>query len=412
VNRSGFCACTQAAVAAPWRAPHLLEGPFAVSSPPDAPLVAENPAGHAVAVWSAASGARYADKVPGRGWGASHPVPGGTDSAGFVAVGLSDSDVTAIAYLTVATELTPSRLVVSARAGAGRFSAPATVATPRLASDLHLAVGPGGALTVLWSEGGEIKAAHEAAGGAWVTTRLSSAASTAWLPDLASNESGEVLAAWQEGAGYQPTAIHAARMAADGTWSTEERVSPANGHPAWNPKPGLDAAGGAAIGWLDANTMVVARAPASGGWLTPEAISGSQGVHYPALSMDAGGDIVAAWQALDASNKGSIWSRLSPAGGGWQAATRLSAQAEDTAWPVASYARSGGLAVVSWTDDATNRARVATLAAATWRRSTLGDGWWMGVVPVATGSAGAVAGWARPHAFNPNAADLLSSDTR
>jgi hypothetical protein len=128
--------------------------------------------------------------------------------------------------------------------------------------------------------------------------------------------------------------------------------------------------------------------------------------------MDANGDLVAAWQALDAFNVGSIWSRLSLAGGGWQAATRLSAKAEDTSWPTASYARTGGLAVVSWTDNASNQARASMGRSGGWSRTTLGDGWWMGVVPVATSSTGAVAGWGRPHAFNPDAADLLASEWR
>jgi len=53
------------ASAGSWRTPRLLEGPFAVSSPPEAPLVVENSLGHGLAAFSAASGARYADKAPG-----------------------------------------------------------------------------------------------------------------------------------------------------------------------------------------------------------------------------------------------------------------------------------------------------------------------------------------------------------
>jgi len=400
------------AFAGSWRAPHVLEGPFATSSPPDAPLVAENAAGHAMSVWSAAAGARYADKPVGKGWGASKSVPGGAKSAGSVAVGMSETDVSAIAYLTVATELVPSRLQVCVRTGAGAFGKPVTVATTHLAFDLRLAVGPDGALTVLWTEGGSVFAGHQPAGGAWNVSRLSSGTTPAMLPELASNESGQVLAVWQEGSGYQPTAIYAARMTADGAWSASERLSPANGRATWNPKPGLAASGDAAVGWLDGNTMVVARGTADGHWQAPEAISGGQSVYYPALSMDANGDILAAWQALDAFNLGSIWSRRSPSSGGWQATTRLSAPSEDTAWPTASYARAGGLAVVSWTDDATNMARASVAGSGTWKRSTLGDGWWMGVVPVATSATGAVAAWARPHAFNPNAVDLLASEWR
>ena len=139
----------QAAVAASWGPPHVLEGPFASGPPPDAPLVAENAAGHAIAAWSASSGAQYADKPIGHGWGRSRPVPGGAKSAGFVAVAISDNDVAAIAYATVATEFVPSRLKVSVRTGSGHFGAPITVATTHLAFDLRLAIGPDGALTVL-----------------------------------------------------------------------------------------------------------------------------------------------------------------------------------------------------------------------------------------------------------------------
>ena len=54
-------------------------------------------------------------------------VPGGSKSAGFVAVGISDTDVTAVAYLTAATKYVPSKLNVCVRAGAGAFGAPAPV---------------------------------------------------------------------------------------------------------------------------------------------------------------------------------------------------------------------------------------------------------------------------------------------
>jgi hypothetical protein len=401
----------QAAVAGSWRAPHVLEGPFGTSSPPDAPLVVENAAGHAIAAWSAGAGARYADKPAGKGWASSKQVPGGAKSAGFVAVAIADSDVSAVAYLTVATEFVPSRLKVATRSGTGAFGAPVTVAATRLASDLRLAVAADGALTVLWTEGGAVHAAHQPAGGSWALAVLSSGGTSAWLPDLAIDESGQVLAVWQEGAGYQPAAIYAARLSGD-AWGAAQRLSAANGHATWNPKPGLAATGDAAVGWLDGNTMVVARGSPDGSWQAPEAVSGSQSAYYPALSMDAAGDAVVAWQALDAFNTGSIWARMAPAGAGWQAPTRLSGAAEDTAWPTASYARTGNLAVVSWTDDATNMARASLGQAGAWKRSTLGDGWWMGVVPVATSATGAVAGWARPHAFNPNAVDLLASEWR
>ena len=403
-------ALAPSASAAPWRTPRLLEGPFAVSSIPDAPLVVENSLGHALAAWSAASGARYADKAPGKNWSHAKTVPGGQKSAGSIAVALGDNDFAAIAYLTVATEITPSKLMVSTRQPNAAFSKPATVTSTHLAWDLHAAVAPDGSVTVAWSEGGAIKAAHLDAGtGAWDLATLSTPGIAAWLPDLVGNERGDVMAAWQEGAGYQPVAIHAAQRAAGAvSWAAAERVSPVNGHSTWNAKPGLSATGESAVGWLDGNTMVVARKPANGGWQAPEPLSGGQSVYYPALAMDAFGNLVAAWQTLDTGNAGSIWSSRAAVGSGWSAATRLSTAAEDAAWPTVATARAGGLAVVSWTNNSNNTVRASTTTGGAWKASNLGTGYWSGVVPVAAGGGEAVAGWASPHNFNPNAADLMA----
>jgi hypothetical protein len=402
------------ASAGSWRTPRLLEGPFAVSSPPDAPLVVENSLGHALAAWSAASGARYADKAPSKNWGAAKTVPGGQQSAGFIAAALADNDFAAIAYFTVATRHTPSKLMVCTRQANAAFSNAVALTNVYQAWDLHAAAAPDGSVTLAWSEAGAIKAAHLNAGtGLWDIAVLSTPGVPASLPALVGNEQGDVMVAWQEGPGYQPVAIYAAQRAAAGDWAAAERVSPANGHSTWNAKPGLSATGDAAVGWLDGNTMVVARKPANGSWQAHEALSGSQTAYYPALAMDAAGNLVAAWQVLDGSNVGSIWSSRAAVTGGWTAATRLSTGAEDTAWPTAASARAGGLSVVSWTDNATNSVRTSTSSnGGGWKASTLGTGYWSGTVPVAAGGGNAVAGWATPHAFNPNAADLMADVRR
>ena len=398
-----------AASAGSWRTPQLLEGPFAVSSLPDAPLVVENSLGHGLAAWSAASGARYADKAPGKNWGAGRAVPGGQQSAGFIAAALGDNDFAAIAYFTVATRYTPSKLMICTRLTNAAFSKPLTVTSTHLASDLHAAVAPDGSITLVWSEGGAIKAAHlDAASGTWDIAALSTPGIPAAQPALVSNEGGDVLVAWQEGAGYQAVAIHAVQRPAGGNWSAAEIVSLANGLSTWNPKGGLSAAGDAAVGWLEGNTMVVARKPASGSWQAPEALSGSQTVYYPALAMDSGGNLVAAWQVLDANNFGAIWSSKAVAGGGWTAATRLSGKAEDAAWPTVASARAGSFALVSWTDNASNSVRASISTGGGWTARTLGTGYWSGTVPVAAGGGNAVAGWATPHGFNPNAADIMA----
>lgn len=397
------------ASAGSWRTPRLLEGPIAVASVPEAPQVVENSLGHAMTVWSAASGARYADKGPTTNWGTAKAVPGGQQCNGFVAGALADNDFAVIAYFTVATRYTPSKLMVSTRQGSAPFSAAVEVTTNVLAFDLRAAAAPDGSVTLAWSEGGGIKTAHlSAATGTWDIAVLSTPGVPAWLPDLVGNEQGDALLVWQEGAGGQPVAIHAAQRAAGGTWAAAQRVSPANGHSTWNPKPGLGASGDAAVGWLDGNTMVVARKPANGAWQAPEPLSGNQTAYYPALAMDAAGNLVAAWQVLNASNVGTIWSSSATAGGTWTAPTRVSRAAEDASWPTVASARAGGLSVIGWTDNTTNSVRLGTRTRGGWKATTLGSGYWSGTVPVAAGGGSAVATWATPHAGNPNAADLFA----
>jgi hypothetical protein len=67
-----------------------------------------------------------------------------------------------------------------------------------------------------------------------------------------------------------------------------------------------------------------------------------------------------------------------------------------------------GLGIVSWVDDSAQAARAAVLGAAgTWRRSSLGAGWWGLTVSVAAGGGSIGTGWALPNPLNPNAARLV-----
>jgi hypothetical protein len=154
--------------------------------------------------------------------------------------------------------------------------------------------------------------------------------------------------------------------------------------------------------------MVVVRRPAAGGWGVPVTVSGAQTVYYPALAMNGAGDLVAAWLSLDASNIGAIWSSDAMAGSPWSAPVRLSGRAESADWPTAAFAADGSAALVGWTDNNSNTAKVSLRAAGNWTRSNLGTGYWSGVVPVAAGGGAAVAGWTTPSAGNPNAAKLVA----
>lgn len=228
------------------------------------------------------------------------------------------------------------------------------------------------------------------------------------LPDLAVNNVGAALAVWQEGAPNNPTAIYAAYRSVDGAWQAPQPVSAGTGLATWNPKPGLDAQGNATVGYLDGTTMWVASSAAGGVWTAPTALSSPQvTVYYPALALNANGDVLAAWQAYDAAGNSRIQARTKPSNAAWGAMINLSARTETAGWPNAALSNDG-LGIVSWVDDSAQAARAAVLdPAGKWKRSSLGAGWWGLTVSVAAGGGSIGTGWALPNPLNPNAARLV-----
>jgi hypothetical protein len=417
---------TGAAQAGGWTPVRTLQGPFAASSFPDSPRVAMNGAGHALLVWNATGDARFTERVNGGAWQPTRPVPGAATAAGPVALALGNNEVAAVAYTTVATRYVPSKLMVTVRAAGGVFGAAVEPVPGATAGDMRLAVACDGTVTLLWTNAIGVYATSLPGGGAnpgacdgqpgvgdWAAPALiSNAGVGASLAELAVNDAGAAVAAWQEGPPGNPGSIAAAVRPAAAAWQAPQTVSVASGHATWNPKPGIDAAGNAALGYLDGTTMVVASRPAGGAWGQPVVVSGSQAVYYPSLAMNAAGELLVAWLALDASNAGSIWASLATASGAWNAPVRLSARGEAADWPSAAFAADGSLALVGWTDNHGNAARVSVRSAGTWARSTLGTGYWSGLVPVAAGGGAGVAGWATPSAGNPNAARLVARTWR
>lgn len=427
---AGLCAATPA-LAGSWTPARILQGSIAVSSLPESPRVAMNGQGHALLAWNASGAVRYAERVKGGSWVAAATAPGGTAGAGPVAATIGGSEAAAIAYVTAATRYTPSRLMVTWRAAGAAFGAAVEPVPGAVAGDVRLGLDCSGRITLVWSNATGVYAASLAGTGAvatqgagadvaavpcngqpgagsWAAAELLSAGETgASLAELAVNDAGAALVAWQVAVAGSPVKVTAAYRPADGTWEPPQTVSAANGQATWNPKSALDATGQAAIGYLDGTSMVVVRRPAGGAWGTPELVSGTKSVYYPALAMSGAGDLVVAYLALDASNIGSVWSSTSVAGAPWSAAVRLSARSESTDWPSAAYAADGSVAVVGWTDNNTNIAKVSVGVAGTWVRSNLGGGYWAGTVPVAAGGGAAVGGWTSPTSGNPNSARLM-----
>jgi hypothetical protein len=414
---------TASAQSGVWTATRTLEGQFAAGSIPEPPLLAMNADGRAMLAWNATGVVRFAERAKGSGWLPRGNVPGGASGAGPVAVALGNSGAAAVAYTTVATRYTPSRLMVSLRSAAGVFGAAAEPAPGAVAGTIKLGIACDGSVTLLWSGpsaiwtstlAGSGRSAGACDGqpgvGPWSTPlQLSNAHVGAALPDLVVNDAGAALAVWQEGASGNPTAIVAAYRPAVGPWEIARTASAPTARATWNPKAGLDGAGHAAIAYLDGQSMVVAARTADGGWSVPSVVSGSQAANYPAFAMSAAGDMVVAWVGLDAqSGANAVWARVAAAGAAWTAARRLSAAAEEADWPSAAFAGDGSVAIVGWTDNAANAAKASVYSAGAWARRTLGAGYWSGLVPVAAGGGAAVAGWAMPNLANPNAAKLVA----
>lgn len=412
---------TGAAHAGSWTLTRSLDGPIAVSSPPPPPLVAVNAQGHALFAWNVAGVVRAAERPKGAAWTPSKPVPGGGTGAGPVALAIGDNGVAAVAYTTTATRYDPQHLQVSLRLRGGSFG-PAVEPVPGAAAgDMRLGVACDGTVTLVWVNATGVWASElpglAGAGpcdgvpgpGPWSPARLLSNAQVgAALPELAHNAAGDALVVWQEGVMGNPSAIVAAQRAAGGAWEAPRTVSAPTALATWNPKPVLDAAGHAAVGYLDGTRMVVVTRPAAGAWSAPTVVSGNQAVYYPSLAMNGAGDLLAAWLALDPSTGvGSVWQASAPATRPWTPPARLSARSDNAAWPSAAFAADGSVAVVAWTDDATNTTRAAIGQAGAWSRQSLGAGWWGSQVPVAAGGGVAAAGWPQTVNGNPNSIKLL-----
>ncbi len=421
----GIVASGAALAVTPWSPPRVLQPTFGVSSPPEAPLVAMNALGRAVFAWNATGIVRTADRLPSGAWTASRGVPGGSTGAGPVAVAVGRGDLTAIAFSTVATRYVPSKLLVSLRPAGGVFGPAVEIAPGTAAGTIKLGIDCAGSVTALWSNASGLSSstlpgtpppAGSCSGapgsGAWTPAALVSNAHVgAGLPELTVNDAGAALAVWQEGAPGNPSSIVAAYRAAGGAWQAPATVSAPTARPTWNPKPGLDAAGNAVVGYLDGSAMAVARRAAAGVWQSPETISGTQQVQYPALAVSEAGDVLAAWLAFDPAGGTSVWQRVWQAGA-WTSAGRLSGANDTPDWPNAAISGDGSLAVVSWTDNSSLVARASTWQAGAWTRQNLGGAYWGGQVSVAAGGGKASAGFARVVGGNPNSAQLVGRGTQ
>ena len=387
--------------AAAWTGVKTLEPIFGISSPPEAPVVAVNASGRAIAVWgSPVRGVLFSERMTPGAWSPAKKVL--RNAVGdFPQVALGTDGTTAVSWIVPGTEFVPRKLVITVRPAGGAWPAATELATGTSLLDSKLAVAADGTVTIVWVDGGGVKTRTLPPAGTWSPALvLSPGGVGVSLPDLVVNDAGAGLAVWQAWppAGSAPAYIGAAYRPAGGAWEAPQVVSTGTGQATWNPKPGLDAAGDAAIGYLDGNTMLVALKPADAAWGLPVPVSpATQSVYHPALAMDAAGNIVVAWQALGGSNQGSISTRTFFAAGNLSGVTQLSRNAEDANWPTAAINSDGSIAVVTWVDNQTLRARASVgSVTGTWTTTAIGAAWWGTTVPVGAGGGVGAAAWAAP----------------
>ncbi len=399
-----------------WTGVQVLEPTMVSSGPPETPVVACDPAGYVVAAWTSPSmGAVFAERAPLGAWSTAGPIHP-SSVAGFAPqIAIGASGVVAATWIVPGQQFVPSTFVASVRPVGGAFSAPVTLVAGSYVFDSKVAVIDNGSVTVAWTLGGIVQTMTRNPEGVWTPVITLSAGNVgAGLVDLAANGAGAALVVWQQtpAGGTGPTAIGASYRPAPARsrFGAAQTISSGTGLATWNPKAGITAAGDVAVGYLDGHAMMVARKPAAGAWSAPQQVSPpSDAAYYPALAIDEDGNVLAAWQALNASNRGRISKRVLAAVGAFGPVTQLSTNDQDASWPIASVASDGSVATVTWGDNDTFAAHAAVgpLRGA-WTVFTIGSVWWNTSVPIAAGSSAVTAVWPAPTA-NPNVTRMVAN---
>ncbi len=390
-----------AASAGTWGPTATLYGPFAVSSPPVAPALAVNASGHSVVAWDATGDIRYAWRVAGQRWSRDVHVPGASGQE--VAAALGTDDTAAIGWVTVATEFTPSEVMVSI-CPAGAVCPAGTSLSTAGGAELDLGIAGDGSVVLAWSDAGGVAFAEHPVGGAWTAPIHLGVGGP---PSLDVSDAGDVIVAWESTDPAAPGVFATVRPAGAAAFEAPAALAAAG----WGPIAGVDAAGGAWVGFVDGTSMaVVGHDPT--GWGAEALVSGAnQVVSWPALAVDDAGEVAAVWQALDpATGATSVWASV--LGAGWSAPQRLSARTETPGWPAAAWSGDGARLAAAWTDDAAGRARTVildtTAGGTTWSKTSPGAASWGSTLALDAGGPTVTVAWTPQSPANPNSATIVA----
>jgi hypothetical protein len=308
----GIVAASRTAAGA-WGPPQAIgsEGE-AVEQPPQ--LAGDDP-GDVIAAWTREEGGHSvieaASRPPGGAWSAPAPISLGGEEAREPRIAIDQSGDAAAIWEASAGAEEVAR--AASRPAGGAWGAPTLVsATGEEAAFPVVGLDAGGDLTAVWERTDAtnfvIREADRGAGGTWSTPlRLSPSGVDSVVPELAVDPGDDATAVWERSAsGGTEDVVEAASRPGAGAWGEPTPLSPAGGT-AQLQKVGLDAAGDATAVWTEGRypTVGVAAAtrPAAGGWGAPVAISAPGAANErPALAVGPGGDAIAVWERLGATD--------------------------------------------------------------------------------------------------------------
>jgi hypothetical protein len=292
------------------------------------PQVAIDSSGDALAAWQRFDGiaqiVQSRSRPAGGAWGATDELsePGQDAEAPQVAV---DPAGNAIA---VWSRRDGSDFIVQAatRPAGGGWLGPIDLSDEgENAEEPQVAVDPTGSAVAVWSrEDGTdkiVQSSAKPAGGAWLAPDdLSATGMDAEAPQVAVDSAGNAVAVWVSFAEPPTVIVQAATRPGGGAWLGPDDLSAGGLSSAEAPQVAVDPAGNAAAVWARSTgspTVVeAATKPAAGGWLPPVPLSelGNNAVE-PQISLDPAGDGVAVWSRENGVNaivQGAGFDRAGP----------------------------------------------------------------------------------------------------
>lgn len=332
------------------------------------PHLAFDPQGNAIAVWMQGDGStdriwarRY---TPNGGWGAAQTINSNTNASGYVEAPKVALDAAGNAVAIWSQHDGSQRRVRAARYTAGAWGADGEVDTEAgeaYAPDIGID-GNGHALAVWIHEAGGLQRvrANRLVAGVWQTAvNIDGAVGNTGVPRVAVFANGGALAVWQQQLG---DFVHVFHNAFNGTgWSSADRlhenISP------WLGEPSLvaEGSGGAQLVWTQGrsagtndNTSATLTARYAGGlWGAVSALSNAGALYSQdaRLAMNASGQAMAVWREAHADGL-QTWARRRLPDGTWGATpTRIDSPlpASTADGPLAVAVDSAGNAFALWT---------------------------------------------------------------